>query len=69
VILLSGRKFRDELPEKVKPLLKTYILCTEHEFSSFTNAAKQKIAADSEGWAFIDISSSCVPMASIPEPF
>lgn len=55
--------------EKVKPLPKTYILCTESEFASLTHVAKKKIEADGNEWAYFEFPTSHVPMASMPEQF
>jgi pimeloyl-ACP methyl ester carboxylesterase len=54
---------------KIQSLPKTYILCTQSEFASVTHVAMQKIAAAREGWTYIEIPSSHVPMASMPERF
>jgi len=48
-------------------LPKTYILCTESEFASVTIVAKRKIAADEKDWTYIELPTSHVPMASMPE--
>ena len=56
-------------PQKIKSLSKTYILCTESEFACVTNLAKQKIAADSTEWSYIELPTSHVPMASMPDQF
>ena len=53
--------------QKIKPLPKTYILCTESEFASVTAVAKQKIAADGKEWTYFELPTSHVPMASMPE--
>jgi pimeloyl-ACP methyl ester carboxylesterase len=52
---------------KIKPLPKTYIRCTKSEFASVTNVAKQKIAADEKGWTYLELPTSHVPMATMPE--
>ncbi|PKL70871.1 MAG: alpha/beta hydrolase [Methanomicrobiales archaeon HGW-Methanomicrobiales-1] len=54
-------------PVKIKSLPKTYILCTKSEFSSVTNRAKQKISAAKNEWNFVELPTSHVPMASMPE--
>ena len=54
---------------KVKPLPKTYILCTESEFASVTHVAKKKIEAAGKEWAYFELPTSHVPMASMPEQF
>lgn len=56
-------------PRKVQSLPKTYIRCTKSEFSAVTSVAKQKIAADGSGWTYIEIPSSHVPMADLPDDF
>lgn len=53
--------------DKIKLIPKTYILCTESEFASVTNVAKQKIAAADGNWAYFELPTSHVPMASMPE--
>ncbi|MHB8162867.1 MAG: alpha/beta fold hydrolase [Methanoregula sp.] len=53
--------------EKIKPLPKTYIRCTESEFKSVTDSAKQKISATKNEWKFVELPTSHVPMASMPE--
>ena len=54
--------------ENIKSLPKTYILCTESEFASVTNVAREKIAAEGN-WNYIELPTSHVPMASMPERF
>jgi len=56
-------------PLKIKPLPKTYILCTESEFAAVTHVARQKIAAAGKEWTYFELPSSHVPMASMPEQF
>jgi pimeloyl-ACP methyl ester carboxylesterase len=51
----------------LESLPKTYIPCTESEFASVTNVARQKIAAEGKGWTYIELPTSHVPMASMPE--
>lgn len=53
--------------EKIKPLPKTYVLCTKSEFKSVTDSAKQKISAAKNEWYFVELPTSHVPMASMPE--
>jgi pimeloyl-ACP methyl ester carboxylesterase len=54
---------------KLQRLPKTYILCTKSEFATVTKVARQKIAAASEEWTYIELPSSHVPMADMPEEF
>ena len=56
-------------PEKIKPLLKTYIRCTNSDFISVTDLARQKIASDAKGWTYIELPTSHLPMASMPDVF
>lgn len=56
-------------PRKIERLPKTYILCTKSEFASVTQLARQKIAAAREGWTYIELASSHVPMADNPDEF
>jgi hypothetical protein len=55
--------------EKIQSLPKTYILCTESEFAGVTHVAREKIAAAGKGWTYIEVPSSHVSMASMPERF
>jgi pimeloyl-ACP methyl ester carboxylesterase len=54
---------------KIQPLPKTYILCTKSEFIDVTRVAKQKIATAKLGWTYIELPSSHVPMADLPDEF
>ena len=54
---------------KIKPLKKTYILCTKSEFKDVTRIAREKIAAIKKGWTYIELPSSHVPMADMPDEF
>jgi pimeloyl-ACP methyl ester carboxylesterase len=54
---------------KIRPLPKTYILCTESEFAVVTHVAKRKIVAHGEGWTYLELPTSHVPMATMPERF
>jgi len=56
-------------PRKLEPIQKTYILCTKSEFAIVTGAAKQKIAANKSGWTYLELPSSHVPMADMPDEF
>jgi pimeloyl-ACP methyl ester carboxylesterase len=50
-------------------LLKTYILCTKSEFIDVTRVAREKVIAAKKGWTYIELPSSHVPMADMPEEF
>jgi len=52
-------------PQKIQPLPKTYILCTESEFAAVTRVAGQKIAAAGKGWTYLELPTSHVPMATM----
>lgn len=56
-------------PAKIKMLPKTYILCTKSEFAGVTRVAKEKIAAVKGGWTYLELPSSHVPMADMPDEF
>ena len=53
----------------IQPLPKTYILCTKSEFIDVARIARQKIAAAKKNWTYIELSSSHVPMADMPDEF
>ena len=52
---------------KLEPLPKTYILCTKSEFASVTHVARRKIAAAGKEWTYVELPTSHVPMAGMPE--
>jgi len=52
-----------------EPLPKTYILCTKSEFIDVTRIARDKITAAKKGWTYIELPSSHVPMADMPDEF
>jgi hypothetical protein len=54
---------------KLQPLKKTYILCTKSEFRDVTRIAREKIAGAKERWTYIELPSSHVPMADMPDEF
>ena len=53
-------------PAVIGRLPKTCILCTKSEFAMVTHVAREKIAAE-QGWTYVEIPSSHVPMADIPD--
>jgi hypothetical protein len=53
-------------PQNLKPLPKTYILCTQSEFACVTGVAKQKITAAAKEWTYLELPTSHVPMATMP---
>lgn len=56
-------------PAILQRLRKTYILCTKSEFAVVTEAARKKIAAAINEWTYIELPSSHVPMADMPDEF
>ena len=52
---------------KLKTLKKTYILCTESEFAVVTQVPMHKIATAGKEWTYIELPTSHVPMASMPD--
>ncbi|MDO9034332.1 MAG: alpha/beta hydrolase [Methanoregula sp.] len=56
-------------PRNLQQLPKTYILCTESEFTTVTCVAKKKIAAHNAGWTYLELPTSHVPMATMPDRF
>jgi pimeloyl-ACP methyl ester carboxylesterase len=51
----------------VEPLPKTYIFCTGSEFAVVTNVAWRKITANPMGWTYLELPTSHVPMATMPD--
>jgi len=56
-------------PERLKQLPKTYILCTNSEFINVTRQVEQKIILAKHDWTYIELPSSHVPMADMPDAF
>ena len=54
-------------PDKLKPLSKAYILCTESEFSSVTNIMIQKINFDSKDWSYFELPTNHFAQATMPK--
>ncbi len=54
-------------PGILESIQKTYILCTKSEFAVVTGAARRKIEAAPEGWTYLELPSSHVPMADMPD--
>jgi pimeloyl-ACP methyl ester carboxylesterase len=52
---------------KIKSLPKCYILCAESDFQHVTMLAKHKIKLDSNGWEYIELLTSHIPMATMPK--
>jgi pimeloyl-ACP methyl ester carboxylesterase len=53
-------------PALIRPLRKTYILCTASEFLPVTLAARAQIAQAGLGWTYHELPTSHVPMAGMP---
>lgn len=54
-------------PRTIEPIPKTCVICTKSEFAIVTGAAKRKIGADKRGWTYLELPSSHVPMADMPD--
>lgn len=54
-------------PRPLQRLKKTYIFCTRSEFAMVTQGAKKKIAARGGGWTYLELPTSHVPMATMPQ--
>ena len=55
-------------PLKIRRLPKTYVLCTRSEFAAVTQVARRKVAAQA-GWTYLELPTSHVQMATMPERF
>lgn len=51
----------------LESIQKTYVLCTKSEFAVVTGAARRKIEAAPGGWTYLELPSSHVPMADMPD--
>ena len=70
--LEAAKAYVEELQpgsRKIRHIPRTYILCTESEFAGVTAVAKRKIAAHPEDWTYLELPTSHVPMATMPERF
>jgi pimeloyl-ACP methyl ester carboxylesterase len=56
-------------PATIRRLKKTYIRCTKSEFVSLTRRSWKKAGAVEGGWTRMELPSSHVPMADIPQRF
>jgi len=54
---------------RIQSIKKTYIRCTESDFSRLTDGAKKKITNHKEGWTYLELPTSHVPMATMPQRF
>ncbi len=55
--------------EKLRSLPKTYIRCTHSNFAAVTAFVVKLMNENGEGWTLLELPSSHVPMASMPERF
>jgi pimeloyl-ACP methyl ester carboxylesterase len=53
---------------KIRPLPKLYVLCTQSSFASVTALAKQTIDANRESWNYVELPTSHLPMITHPDP-
>lgn len=56
-------------PGCLRRIPKTYVLCTKSEFAVVTQAARRKVGAQAEGWEYIELPTSHIPMATMPVKF
>jgi pimeloyl-ACP methyl ester carboxylesterase len=56
-------------PAKLRSIPKTYIRCTQSEFKDITRMAEQKIMTEKQNWTYLELPSSHVPMADMPDDF
>ncbi|MFA4860948.1 alpha/beta hydrolase [Methanoregula sp.] len=54
-------------PRRIRDLKKTYILCTKSEFAAVRHVIDRKIAEAGPEWTCIELPTSHVPMASMPD--
>ena len=54
-------------PKIIRSIPKTYIRCTKSNYLAVTGIAKKKIEASPDGWTYLELSSSHVPMADQPK--
>ncbi|HOO76755.1 MAG TPA: alpha/beta hydrolase [bacterium] len=54
-------------PARLRSTAKTYILCTKSDFLPVTRLARSNLAAAGGEWTGIEVPSSHVPMADMPE--
>ncbi len=52
--------------DKIEMLPKTYILGLKSEFVGVTHVAREKIVSNPEKWDYVELPSSHVPMADVP---
>lgn len=50
----------------IRKIPRTFVRCTKSDFIGVTATAKEKIAAQAEGWNCLELPSSHVPMATMP---
>lgn len=55
-------------PRVLQRIPKTYVLCSKSEFATVTRVAKRKVAAQG-GWTYVELPTSHVPMATMPQRY
>jgi pimeloyl-ACP methyl ester carboxylesterase len=56
-------------PAKLQYIPKTYIRCTQSDFKDMTRMAEEKITSEKQNWTYLELPSSHVPMADMPDAF
>jgi len=56
-------------PGSPRHIPKTYVLCMKSEFAVVTQVARRKVGAQGEGWTYLELPTSHVPMATMPDKF
>lgn len=56
-------------PARLRNIPKTYIYCTQSDFREITHMAEQKIRTEKQNWTYLELPSSHVPMADMPDEF
>jgi hypothetical protein len=61
--------FWRDIADRLEAPRKTYMLCTNSEFASVTQIARYKISVAGEGWTYIELPLSHVPITDMPDRF
>lgn len=56
-------------PENLRSLEKTYIRCMKSDFLPVTLFSKEKVMKEKGAWTYLELPSSHVPMADLPDAF
>ena len=54
-------------PHRLKTIPKSYFLCLESDFIAITELVKKKINANKDEWSYVELPTSHLPMATMPE--